>query len=119
MSIERLKALFRMDIEAAAIASTTLAGALVMTTFGYYYVKVFLNVYKISTTWLNASQILYIIWNIANEPICGFLQDFGPHCMKSRKKVIAVGGIFFVASFLLPWFPFSRTSDSAIGAQLM
>ncbi|KAE9551693.1 hypothetical protein FO519_005098 [Halicephalobus sp. NKZ332] len=78
---------------------------IVHTCFLFYYVKVFLNVFKVSEYWFNIAQFLYMIWNTINDPIFGYLQDVGGTWMKSRSKVFLWFGPPLSLSFLVLWFP--------------
>lgn len=48
--------------------------SLMQTFFMFYYVKVFLNVYKIDQFWFGIAQILFAIWNAINDPLFGYAQ---------------------------------------------
>ncbi len=41
----------------------------------FYYVDLFLNVYGVDEYWFYASEMLYMIWNAINDPLCVWLQD--------------------------------------------
>lgn len=34
--------------------------------FMFYYVKVFLNIFKVDQWWFNFAQVLFLIWNAIN-----------------------------------------------------
>ena len=38
-----------------------------------YYVEMFLSVSRLSSAWFMSGQVLYCIWNCANDPILGWL----------------------------------------------
>lgn len=44
------------------------------TFFMFYYVKIFLNIFKIDEYIFNLSQIFLIVWNSINDPIFGYIQ---------------------------------------------
>uniref|UniRef100_A0AC34QNW4 Transmembrane protein 180 n=1 Tax=Panagrolaimus sp. JU765 TaxID=591449 RepID=A0AC34QNW4_9BILA len=71
----------------------------------FYYVKVFLNVFKVNEYWFNVAQFLYMIWNALNDPLFGYLQDVGGTWMKSRSKIFTWVGPPLSLSFLVLWFP--------------
>ena len=48
--------------------------SVVHVIFSFYYVKVFLNVFKVNEYWFNVAQFLYMIWNAINDPLFGYLQ---------------------------------------------
>uniref|UniRef100_A0AC35FP73 Uncharacterized protein n=1 Tax=Panagrolaimus sp. PS1159 TaxID=55785 RepID=A0AC35FP73_9BILA len=81
------------------------------TIFLFYYVKVFLNVFKINTYWFNVAQFLYMIWNAINDPLFGYLQDVGGTWMKSRSKIFTWFGPILALSFLSFWFPWGNSSS--------
>ena len=41
----------------------------------FYYVDLFLNVYGVDSYWFYMAEILYMIWNAINDPLCVWLQD--------------------------------------------
>lgn len=51
-----------------------LALGLMQTTFMFYYVKVFLNVFHVNEYWFNVAQVLFMIWNAINDPLFGYIQ---------------------------------------------
>ncbi|XP_057294817.1 transmembrane protein 180-like isoform X1 [Hydractinia symbiolongicarpus] len=90
---------------AVAYAATTMAATLMNSVFQFYYVKLFVNYYRISTYWFNTAQFIYMIWNAINDPLFGYFQDYSSlDCLKHRQLNILYGAPFFALSFLLPWF---------------
>uniref|UniRef100_A0A914HEP8 Uncharacterized protein n=1 Tax=Globodera rostochiensis TaxID=31243 RepID=A0A914HEP8_GLORO len=85
---------------------------LMHTTFMFYYVKVFLNIFQVNEYWFNWSQLLFLVWNAVNDPLFGYLQDVGGTWMKDRAKIFTHFGPFLVFSFLITWFPWRSSSDS-------
>lgn len=63
-----------VDFPSVAVASTTLGAELLGRIYGFYYLKVFLNVYHLDEAWLNVAQTLYLVWNAINDPIFGYMQ---------------------------------------------
>lgn len=57
-----------------ALCCGQLAMSLMQTFFMFYYVKVFLNIYKIDQFWFGIAQILFAIWNAINDPLFGYAQ---------------------------------------------
>uniref|UniRef100_A0A7E4VCY7 Major facilitator superfamily protein n=1 Tax=Panagrellus redivivus TaxID=6233 RepID=A0A7E4VCY7_PANRE len=78
---------------------------LLHTCFSFYYVKVFLNVFKVNEYWFNVSQLLYMLWNAVNDPLFGYLQDVGGTWMKDRSKIFTWFGPPMSLAFLTLWFP--------------
>ncbi|CAH1795626.1 unnamed protein product [Owenia fusiformis] len=88
-----------------AYASTSVGSGMMGSVFFFYYVKVFLNMYKISEAWFQASQVIYMVWNAVNDPLFGYMQDNGKWaCVKSRRHSILYGAVFYSIAFLVPWF---------------
>jgi Na+/melibiose symporter-like transporter len=98
---------------ALAYSATTLASSMMNTTFNYYYVKVFLQHFKISETWFYLAHASYMIWNAVNDPVFGWLQDSSKlSCIRRRHLAILYGAPIFVLSFLLPWFSWGEEDSS-------
>uniref|UniRef100_A0A0N5C8F1 Major facilitator superfamily protein n=1 Tax=Strongyloides papillosus TaxID=174720 RepID=A0A0N5C8F1_STREA len=90
-----------------------LALSLMQSLFMYSYVKVFLNIYHISQYWFSIGQIFFMIWNAINDPLFGYLQDFGSNWMRHRNRIFLLFGPFLVFSFLSLWFPWSTSKESS------
>ncbi|XP_048581961.1 transmembrane protein 180 [Nematostella vectensis] len=91
---------------AIAYAFTTFAATFMNSIFNFYYVKIFLNVYRISEYWFNIAQVIFLIWNAINDPLFGYLQDTcESEIFRKRRKAVLYGAPLFAMSFLLPWFP--------------
>ncbi|XP_069761703.1 transmembrane protein 180-like isoform X2 [Narcine bancroftii] len=85
---------------------TTLGASLMNNLFSFYYVKLFLNQYRISERDFHQAQVVFMIWNALNDPLFGYLQDNSqlPCCSKRRLSIL-YGAPFYAITFLLPWFP--------------
>ncbi|MBN3277755.1 METL9 protein, partial [Polyodon spathula] len=85
---------------------TTLGAGMMNSIFSFYYVKLFLNKYKISEGAFHQSQVVYMIWNAVNDPLFGYIQDNSrvPCCSKRRLSIL-YGAPFYALTFLLAWFP--------------
>uniref|UniRef100_A0A0N4ZD09 MFS transporter n=1 Tax=Parastrongyloides trichosuri TaxID=131310 RepID=A0A0N4ZD09_PARTI len=90
-----------------------LALSLMQSLFMFSYVKVFLNIYHISQYWFNLAQVFFMIWNAINDPLFGYLQDFGRSWMRQRNKIFLIFGPFLVISFLSLWFPWSTDDKTS------
>ncbi|XP_064647794.1 transmembrane protein 180-like [Lineus longissimus] len=102
----------KLHRNSVAYALISLASGMMGSIFGFYYVNIFLNRYKIEESWFQASQVLYMIWNAINDPLFGYWQDnFQGECFKTRSSAIKYGALLWAISFLIPWFPW--TSDPA------
>ncbi|MBN3303832.1 MF13A protein, partial [Amia calva] len=103
-----MKALSRFGVhpDALAYSMTTLGAGMMNSIFSFYYVKLFLNKYKISEAAFHQSQVIYMIWNAVNDPLFGYLQDNSSvPCCSRRRLAILYGAPFYALSFLLAWFP--------------
>ncbi|XP_076866250.1 transmembrane protein 180-like [Brachyhypopomus gauderio] len=89
-----------------AFAMTTLGSSMMNSIFSFYYVKLFLNKYRISEAAFHQSQVVYMIWNAVNDPLFGYLQDNSRvPCCSRRRLSILYGALFYGLAFLLAWFP--------------
>ncbi|KAM6905621.1 transmembrane protein 180-like [Xenentodon cancila] len=97
---------FRVNPAAAAYAMTTLGSGMINNIFSFYYVKLFLNKYKISEGAFHQSQMVYMVWNAVNDPLFGYLQDNSRMpCCSQRRLSILYGAPLYSLVFLIAWFP--------------
>uniref|UniRef100_UPI00398EFF14 transmembrane protein 180-like isoform X1 n=2 Tax=Pristiophorus japonicus TaxID=55135 RepID=UPI00398EFF14 len=91
---------------AFAYSMTTLGCGLMNNLFSFYYVKLFLNRYRISEGAFHQAQVVFMVWNALNDPLFGYFQDNSkiPCCAKRRLSIL-YGAPFYAIAFLLPWFP--------------
>ncbi|KAK1164856.1 transmembrane protein 180-like [Acipenser oxyrinchus oxyrinchus] len=100
------RVMFRIHHNALAYAMTTLGAGMMNSIFSFYYVKLFLNKYKISEGAFHQSQVVYMIWNAVNDPLFGYIQDNSRvPCFSKRRLSILYGAPFYALTFLLAWFP--------------
>lgn len=122
MSVARFVHKLGLDHAALAFAMTTLGSCMMTNIFNFYYVKLFLNKYKISESAFQQSQVVYMIWNAVNDPLFGYLQDNSkvPCCSKRRLSIL-YGAPLYSLAFLLAWFPWRSYSpgDWMSGVHLM
>lgn len=106
MTVARYLNNFGLDRVALAYSMTTLGSCMINNIFSFYYVKLFLNKYKISEGAFHQSQVVYMIWNAVNDPLFGYLQDNSkvPCCSKRRLSIL-YGAPLYSLVFLLAWFP--------------
>ncbi|EDV21728.1 uncharacterized protein TRIADDRAFT_59746 [Trichoplax adhaerens] len=98
---------------AIAYASTTLAASMMNSIFQFYYIKLFLNGYRINNTWFYRAQLIYLVWNAINDPLFGYLQDSSKVAFSRRRRTaILYGAPIFALSFLIPWIPWTAFGDS-------
>ncbi|KAK6107160.1 MFS/sugar transport family protein [Brugia pahangi] len=96
-----------------ALCCGQLAMSLMQTFFMFYYVKIFLNIYKIDQFWFGMAQMLFAIWNAINDPLFGYAQDVSTTWFHCRTKVISILGPCLSISFLLLWFPWNSMDGSS------
>ncbi|XP_067859623.1 transmembrane protein 180-like [Heptranchias perlo] len=107
---------------AFAYSMTTLGSGLMNNLFSFYYVKLFLNRYKISEGVFHQAQVVFMIWNAFNDPLFGYFQDNSKYpCCAKRRLSILYGAPFYAIAFLLPWFPWRayEEGDWLCGLHLM
>ncbi|GMR37595.1 hypothetical protein PMAYCL1PPCAC_07790, partial [Pristionchus mayeri] len=93
-----------------------------LSVYMLYYMKVFLDVYHISTDWIKIVQALFLVWNAVNDPMMGYLQDIGCCGMTwimDRRKVIMYCAPVFAFSYMIFWFPWSTTNTVITGIHLL
>ena len=90
---------------AVAYASLTFGFTMMNSVFSFYYVKIFLDHYRVSQAWFDFAQVLYLVWNAVNDPLFAYWQDNSKlNLFRSRRLNILYGAPFFSLSFLLAWF---------------
>uniref|UniRef100_A0A915IYT4 Transmembrane protein 180 n=1 Tax=Romanomermis culicivorax TaxID=13658 RepID=A0A915IYT4_ROMCU len=100
---------FSIDTQILTLCLCPFAAILMQNVFNFYYVKIFLQNYRLDRGWFNFGQICFMIWNTLNDPIFGCWQNAkNDHQPKKwwhrRRKVIFYVGPFYALSFLTPWF---------------
>lgn len=102
----------QLNQNALAYSATTVAATMMNSVFQFYYVNLFINVYRITDTWFNNAQLIYLVWNAINDPLFGYFQDHSNiSFLKHRRLNILYGAPFFALSFLLPWFGWAANSE--------
>ncbi|CAM2099729.1 unnamed protein product [Caretta caretta] len=97
---------------ALAYSMTTLGAGMMNSIFNFYYVKLFLNQYKISETAFHQAQVVFMIWNAINDPLFGYIQDNSKvPCCSRRQFSILYGAPLYGLAFLLPWFPWKHYQE--------
>lgn len=122
MMLSRIVHKLGLDQVALAYSMTTLGSCMINHIFSFYYVKLFLNKFKISEGAFHQSQVVYMIWNAVNDPLFGYLQDNSkvPCCSKRRLSIL-YGAPLYCLAFLLAWFPWRSYTpgDWMSGVHLM
>ncbi|XP_068102904.1 transmembrane protein 180-like [Hyperolius riggenbachi] len=104
--------LFGIHRPALAYSMTTLGAGMINHIFNFYYVKLFLNRYKISEGAFHQAQVVFMIWNAVNDPLFGYMQDNSKSDFCSiRRRSILYGAPFYALAFLLPWFPWKEYTE--------
>ncbi|XP_075686326.1 transmembrane protein 180-like [Rhinoderma darwinii] len=107
-----MKLSFGIHGPALAYSMTTLGAGMMNSIFNFYYVKLFLNRYKISEGAFHQAQVVFMIWNAINDPLFGYVQDNSKTGFCSiRRHSILYGAPFYALAFLLPWFPWKDYSE--------
>ncbi|NWR91944.1 MF13A protein, partial [Furnarius figulus] len=97
---------------ALAYSMTTLGAGMMNSIFNFYYVKLFLNRYKISEAAFHQAQVVFMIWNAINDPLFGYIQDNSKlRCCARRQFSILYGAPLYGLAFLLPWFPWKHYEE--------
>ncbi|EGT38839.1 hypothetical protein CAEBREN_21401 [Caenorhabditis brenneri] len=81
--------------------------SILQTLFMFYYVKVYLNQFHVSSKWFNIAQTLFMFWNTINDPLFGYLQEIRGSWLNNRLLVIKTLSPFLVGSFIFMWIPWS------------
>ncbi|CAJ1074990.1 Hypothetical predicted protein [Xyrichtys novacula] len=106
MSSLRHQRYFGINPSAFAYAMTTMGASMINSIFGFYYVKLFVNKYKVSEGDFHIAQVVYMVWNAVNDPLFGYLQDNSRvPCCSQRRLSILYGAPLYSLTFLLAWFP--------------
>ncbi|XP_044289757.1 transmembrane protein 180-like isoform X4 [Varanus komodoensis] len=109
---EKMKFFSRIHPNALAYSMTTLGAGMMNSIFNFYYVKLFLNKYKISEAAFHQAQVVFMIWNAINDPLFGYIQDNSKAPCCSRRQVsILYGAPLYALAFLLPWFPWKQYEE--------
>ncbi|XP_052815093.1 transmembrane protein 180-like [Mya arenaria] len=88
-----------------ALAALNMGFGMISSSFGFYYVKVFLNIYHIQEGWFQVAQTLFLIWNAINDPLFAYLQDSTNfRFTKTRRESVLYAAPLFALSYLVPWF---------------
>ncbi|XP_027539588.1 transmembrane protein 180-like [Neopelma chrysocephalum] len=107
-----MKFVWGIHPNALAYSMTTLGAGMMNSIFNFYYVKLFLNRYKISEGAFNQAQAVFMIWNAINDPLFGYIQDNSKlRCCARRQFSILYGAPLYGLAFLLPWFPWKQYED--------
>ncbi|XP_058536243.1 transmembrane protein 180 isoform X2 [Ochotona princeps] len=102
-----------LNVNSAAWAYSvvTLGTDLLNSAFSFFYVKLFLHLYKISEETFCQAQAILMIWNILNDLIGYFCDSFKADCGTSRYLSALLGGPLCAMAFLLPWFPWKNYQE--------
>ncbi|CAJ0568694.1 unnamed protein product, partial [Mesorhabditis spiculigera] len=86
-----------------------------------YSLKLFVDVYNLSTFKLNIVQGLFLVWNAVNDPLMGYFQDVGCGIswIMDRRKVMMYAGPVWAAVSLIFWFPLSTSNDLLVATHFL
>uniref|UniRef100_A0A915JRY2 Uncharacterized protein n=1 Tax=Romanomermis culicivorax TaxID=13658 RepID=A0A915JRY2_ROMCU len=108
------KSYLSIDFQILTLCLCPLGTILMQNVFNFYYVKIFLENYRLERGWFNLGQVCFTIWNALGEPIFGCWQNAKNDDQKrwwhQRRKVILYVGPFYALSFLTPWFTWRTTT---------
>ena len=108
----KILSIYQENHKHVVFASTTFAASLMDSVFTFYYVKVFLVNYKVSEGWFNTAQVLFLIWNMLNDPLFAYAQDhYSMGFNRHRRHIILYGAPIFSLAFVAAWFPWAETTD--------
>uniref|UniRef100_A0A8C9AAT0 Transmembrane protein 180 n=1 Tax=Prolemur simus TaxID=1328070 RepID=A0A8C9AAT0_PROSS len=88
-----------------AYSMITLGTEMLNCVFSFYYVKLFLHLYKISDMAFYQAQIIFMVWNVINNLIGYFHDNSKAECCSSRHVSFLCCAFLYATAFLLPWFP--------------
>uniref|UniRef100_H0VUB3 Transmembrane protein 180 n=1 Tax=Cavia porcellus TaxID=10141 RepID=H0VUB3_CAVPO len=91
-----------------AYSTISLGTGMLNSVFSFYYVKLFLQVYKIPEAAFCQAQIILMVWNVLNNLVGNFYFNFKADCSLSDPLFILLGAFLYVVAFLLPWFPWRQ-----------
>lgn len=92
-----------------ALAALSMGFSMISSAFGFYYVKVFLNIYHIQEAWFQVAQTLFLVWNAINDPLFAYCQDSTNfRFTRTRRESVLYAAPLFALSFLVPWFPWGN-----------
>ncbi|XP_025939073.1 transmembrane protein 180-like isoform X2 [Apteryx rowi] len=107
-----MKIIWGIHPNALAYSMTTLGAGMMNSIFNFYYVKLFLNRYKISEVAFHQAQVVFMVWNAINDPLFGYIQDNSKFaCCSRRQFSILYGAPLYALAFLLPWFPWKHYEE--------
>ena len=106
-----------LDDQAIAYAAFVAGIAILLPIYGFYNVKVYLDVFGVDESWFQLAQSISVITNAVNGPLIGCLMD-GTTRLRDRRLLILVASPLYVVAFLLTWYPwadYDRTESQWIG----
>ncbi|XP_029804988.1 transmembrane protein 180-like isoform X2 [Suricata suricatta] len=87
-----------------AYSMITLGTEMLNSVFSFYYVKLFLHLYKISEVAFYQAQMILMIWNALND-LTGYFHVSQADCCSGHHSSVLYGAPLYSIAFLLPWFP--------------
>ena len=81
-----------LDSNFISYSLCTVASTIMGSVFNFYYVYFFLDVYKVSHSCFQFSQMMFLVWNAINDPLFGWIQ-----VSKIREKRVLVATTVCIA----------------------
>ena len=94
-------------------SGVALASSALNCIFVTYYVEFFMRVSRLSSRAFFLSQLFYMLWNMCNDPLFGWLSDSVSSSGSRRISAILLGGPLWALSFALIWFPWGPPDSAA------
>ncbi|XP_072798854.1 transmembrane protein 180-like isoform X2 [Vicugna pacos] len=113
--------LLNIKPSAWAFSMITLGTEMLNSVFSFYYVKLFLHLYKISEVAFYQAQVILMIWNALNDLTGYFHNNSKADCCSNHHTSVSYGAPLYAIAFLLPWFPWKdyREGDWLSGLHLV
>jgi Na+/melibiose symporter-like transporter len=103
----------RQRLPLLGYSGVMLASSALNCIFVTYYVEFFMRVSHLSSRAFFLSQLFYMIWNMCNDPLFGWLSDSKSSSGSRRISAIFYGGPMWALSFALIWFPWGQPDSFA------
>lgn len=91
----------------SAYSASSLISGIGLTAINIFYLKVLgLDPGAMAISW-----ILFIVWNMINDPLIGILQDKTHTKIGRRIPYLRYGAPFYALAFIWIWFPFTNVKE--------
>ena len=103
-----------------AFGTTMLASAALHNIFATYYLDFFLSVVRVNHVAFYAAQLVFMVWNAANDVVFGWLSDRlaprRPDGRRDRLPIIRFGGALWCVAFCMVWLPWGDATDVSLSS---